>query len=85
MQATWSVTGELPCDVHLVSLRTMLDPPRATLGPSSRLTQHPPSPNAALTLHRLGFDCDFKTPGLSCSTNGGKVRGIGYLGRQKTL
>ncbi|KAK4312845.1 hypothetical protein Pmani_015762 [Petrolisthes manimaculis] len=74
MQNTWGVTGELPCDVHLVNLRTMVDPPRATLGPASRLTPHPPSPNTALTLHRLGFDCGFKSPGLSCSTNGGKVR-----------
>lgn len=74
MQPSWDIGGALPCDVHLVNLRTMLDPPRATVGQTSHLVPHPPGPVSSLTLHRLGFDCGFKSPGLSCSTNGGKVR-----------
>ncbi|XP_042238081.1 alpha-mannosidase 2x-like isoform X2 [Homarus americanus] len=73
-QHRWDIGGELPCDVHMVNLRTMLDPPRATIGRTSHLTQHPPGSITSLTLHRLGFDCGFKSPGLVCSTNGGKVR-----------
>lgn len=74
MQSSWDVGGTLPCDVHMVNLRTMVDPPRATVGHNSHLTPHPPGSISSLTLHRLGFDCGFKSPGLSCSTNGGKVR-----------
>ena len=75
----WNVTGELPCDIHMVTLRTMLESPPASPLPgqdppaTSHHTSHSPSPLTALMLHRLGFDCAFKSPGLSCSTNGGKV------------
>lgn len=71
MHSSWSVGGELPCDVHMVNLRTMLDPPSTT---GSQRMQHPASKTTSLTLHRLGFDCGLKSQGLSCSTNGGKVR-----------
>ncbi|KAG0710991.1 Alpha-mannosidase 2x [Chionoecetes opilio] len=78
VRSRWNVTGDLPCDVHLVTLRTMLEAPR----PPSPADQdappsppsHAPGPFTSLVLHRLGFDCGFKSPGLSCSTNGGKVR-----------
>ncbi|XP_069949853.1 alpha-mannosidase 2x-like isoform X2 [Cherax quadricarinatus] len=67
----WEVGGALPCDVHLVHLRTMVDPPRARVG---QLVAHPPAHLSSLTLHRLGFDCYFQSPGLTCSTTAGKVR-----------
>lgn len=75
MQPRWSVTGELPCDVHLVTLRTMLEAGAPVQAPHQSPTTpaFTPSPLTALILHRVGFDCGFKSPGLSCSTNGGKV------------
>lgn len=80
VQPHWNITGELPCDVHLVTLRTMLQFPHTSIplgkeaSTTSHLSAHSPSPLNSLILHRLGFDCAFKSPGLSCSTNGGKVR-----------
>lgn len=71
MHSSWTVGGELPCDVHMVNLRTMLDPPSTT---GAQRLQHPAGKTTSLTLHRLGFDCGLKSQGLSCSTNGGKVR-----------
>ncbi|XP_013780101.1 alpha-mannosidase 2-like [Limulus polyphemus] len=56
----------LPCDIHLVNLRTLQAPPG---GSASFL----PSNSTALFLHRFGFDCHFKAVGLNCSTNKGKV------------
>lgn len=75
MQTRWSVTGELPCDVHLVTLRTMLEGSSPAQVPHQfpSTASFTPSPLAALLLHRVGFDCGFNSPGLSCSTNGGKV------------
>ncbi|XP_055000954.1 alpha-mannosidase 2 [Sorex araneus] len=54
----------LPCDIHLVNLRTIQ--PKGD-------GQHPDE--AALILHRRGFDCRFssKNTGLSCSTSKGKI------------
>lgn len=69
MRTSWNVGGVLPCDVHLVNLRTMLGAPE---GNSFVINQA--STTASLTLHRMGFDCGFRSPGLTCSTNGGKVR-----------
>ncbi|XP_050690604.1 alpha-mannosidase 2x-like [Eriocheir sinensis] len=74
MQPRWSVTGELPCDVHLVTLRTMLEAGTPAPAPHQPPIAFSPSPLNALLLHRIGFDCGFKSPGVSCSTNGGKVR-----------
>lgn len=58
---------DLACDIHVVNLRTMLK------------TQYKmePGDNAALILHREGFNSCFKPVGLTCSTNEGKVIKIG--------
>uniref|UniRef100_A0A8C9SWU7 mannosyl-oligosaccharide 1,3-1,6-alpha-mannosidase n=1 Tax=Scleropages formosus TaxID=113540 RepID=A0A8C9SWU7_SCLFO len=54
----------LPCDVHLVNLRTI----QAKEGAG-------PSHEVALILHRRGFDCEFsnRNMGLLCSTTQGKL------------
>ncbi|XP_007529261.1 alpha-mannosidase 2 [Erinaceus europaeus] len=53
----------LPCDIHLVNLRTI----------QSKDGKH--SDEAALILHRKGFDCRFSSrdTGLFCSTSQGKI------------
>ncbi|KAM4809146.1 alpha-mannosidase 2 [Rhinophrynus dorsalis] len=58
------LVSSMPCDVHLLNLRTI----QAKEGPS-------PSDEAALFLHRKGFDCRFtnKDLGLLCSTTQGKI------------
>lgn len=56
--------SSLPCDIHLVNLRTI----------QSKVDgKH--SDEAALILHRKGFDCRFSSrdTGLLCSTTQGKV------------
>ncbi|KAB7500311.1 Alpha-mannosidase 2 [Armadillidium nasatum] len=63
----WNIGGELPCDIEMVNLRSLL----ATKQPGA---PHPPSSTMALTLHRFGFSCFFPNIGLSCSTSNGKVR-----------
>ena len=57
---------DLACDIHVVNLRTMLK------------TQYKlePSENAALILHRQGFNSCYKPVGHTCSTNEGKVSNI---------
>lgn len=54
----------LPCDVHMLNLRTI----------QSKIDSVP-SDEAALILHRKGFDCGFsnKDMGLLCSTTQGKI------------
>ncbi|XP_049727810.1 alpha-mannosidase 2 [Elephas maximus indicus] len=56
--------SSLPCDIHLVNLRTI----QSKVG-------HGPSEEAALILHRKGFDCRFpsRDTGLLCSTTQGKM------------
>ncbi|XP_066567683.1 alpha-mannosidase 2 [Amia ocellicauda] len=56
--------SSLPCDIHVVNLRTI----QAQEGVG-------PSDEAALILHRKGFDCGFdtKNTGLLCSTTHGKI------------
>ncbi|XP_004484142.2 alpha-mannosidase 2 [Dasypus novemcinctus] len=56
--------SSLPCDIHLVNLRTI----QSKVG-----TGH--SDEAALILHRKGFDCRFSSrdTGLLCSTTQGKI------------
>ncbi|XP_012672636.1 alpha-mannosidase 2 [Clupea harengus] len=57
--------SSLPCDVHLVNLRTI----------QSKDEGGGPSEEAALILHRKGFDCHFssRNTGLLCSTTRGKL------------
>ncbi|CAO2625621.1 Alpha-mannosidase 2 [Lemmus lemmus] len=56
--------SSLPCDIHLVNLRTI----QSKMGKDY-------SDEAALILHRKGFDCQFSSrgTGLSCSTTQGKM------------
>ncbi|KAK7063281.1 Alpha-mannosidase 2 [Halocaridina rubra] len=70
IKTTWNAGGSLPCDVHLVNLRTMLD----VAGPNTFANHNEAGSATSLILHRLGFDCGFKSPGMTCATNGGKVR-----------
>uniref|UniRef100_A0AAY5EM33 mannosyl-oligosaccharide 1,3-1,6-alpha-mannosidase n=1 Tax=Electrophorus electricus TaxID=8005 RepID=A0AAY5EM33_ELEEL len=58
------LTSSFPCDIHLVNLRTI----QSQVGGG-------PSEQAALILHRKGFDCGFssRNTGLLCSTTRGKV------------
>jgi len=54
---------DLPCDIHVVNLRTMITHP---LVPA-------PSDQAALILHRQGFTSAYRPLGMTCATNGGKI------------
>ena len=54
---------DLPCDIHVVNLRTMITHP---LVPA-------PSDQAALILHRQGFTAAYRPLGMTCATNGGKI------------
>ncbi|XP_054721646.1 alpha-mannosidase 2x-like [Uloborus diversus] len=63
LKAKYSVGIELPCDVHLLNLRTLQALSGSTIVPSNI---------TALFLHRIGFDCNFKMWGL-CSTRNGTV------------
>jgi len=55
---------DLACDIHVVNLRTML----------KAQYKMEPGDNAALILHREGFNSCYKPVGLTCSTNEGKVK-----------
>ncbi|XP_076844380.1 alpha-mannosidase 2 isoform X2 [Brachyhypopomus gauderio] len=59
------LTHSFPCDIHLVNLRTI----------QSEEEGGGPSEQAALILHRKGFDCGFSTrnTGLLCSITHGKI------------
>lgn len=59
--------SELPCDVHLLNLRTMQN---RDDGPE-RLS---PKNTAGLFLHRFGLDCGFPNKGLMCKAATGEVR-----------
>ena len=58
------LAAALPCDVHLLNLRT-----RAHMDDSTIHAKR----EALLLLHRKGFDCSFPGTTLTCSTNDGKV------------
>lgn len=87
------LASPLPCDFHLLNLRTLpaevsASPP-ASPPTSVQLTLHHPCPHsptvfqedtspsadAALILHRKGFDCglEAKNLGFNCTTSQGKV------------
>ncbi|XP_010142288.1 PREDICTED: alpha-mannosidase 2-like, partial [Buceros rhinoceros silvestris] len=57
--------SSMPCDMHIVNLRTI----------QSKVDTEP-SDEAALILHRKGFDCRFsnRDTGLLCSTTQGKIK-----------
>ena len=57
------VDKDLPCDIHIVNLRTMMSS-------ASKMT---PSDQSALVLHRQGFTAAYRPIGMTCSTNGGKM------------
>ncbi|XP_067885903.1 alpha-mannosidase 2 isoform X2 [Heterodontus francisci] len=54
----------MPCDTHILNLRTI-----------EGKDEGGPSDEAALIIHRMGFDCRFlnKNTGLFCSTTRGKI------------
>ena len=58
------VDKEISCDIDIVSIRTM----------EAKGMNVEPSNEAVLILHRQGFNSCYKPVGLTCSTNGGKVR-----------
>ncbi|XP_056601181.1 alpha-mannosidase 2 [Triplophysa dalaica] len=59
------LSTSFPCDVHLVNLRTI----------QSKEEGGGPSEQAALILHRKGFDCGFsnRNTGLLCASTRGKI------------
>ncbi|XP_056002703.1 alpha-mannosidase 2x-like isoform X3 [Ostrea edulis] len=59
------LSGSLPCDVHLLNLRSLQ---QSYDGPITR------SDDSALLLHRLGLDCGISSHGLPCTDTQGKVR-----------
>uniref|UniRef100_A0A4W3KD59 mannosyl-oligosaccharide 1,3-1,6-alpha-mannosidase n=1 Tax=Callorhinchus milii TaxID=7868 RepID=A0A4W3KD59_CALMI len=58
------LTSSMPCDMHLLNLRTI-----------GGTEEGIPSDETALIIHRKGFDCRFsnKNTGLLCSTTRGKI------------
>uniref|UniRef100_A0A8C1PVA7 Mannosidase, alpha, class 2A, member 1 n=1 Tax=Cyprinus carpio TaxID=7962 RepID=A0A8C1PVA7_CYPCA len=65
------LSSSFPCDMHLVNLRAI----------QSKEEGGGPSEQAALILHRKGFDCGFsnRNTGLLCTTTRGKVKQITRL------
>ncbi|XP_066557713.1 alpha-mannosidase 2x isoform X2 [Amia ocellicauda] len=59
------LSGTMPCDYHLLNLRTI----------QSQKEEQVPSPDAALLLHRKGFDCGLEAwnLGFNCTTTQGKL------------
>ena len=66
------VDKDLSCDIHVVTLRTM----------QASAFKTNPSDQSALIVHRQGFNGCYKPVGMTCSTNGGKVR---TFEKKKTL
>ena len=62
------LTRDLPCEIHLVTLRAMQGPEASSL----------PIDTTALVLHRIGFNCRFPAKGLQCDVSDGKVRVFTY-------
>ncbi len=61
------MTTDLPCEVHLLNLRSMQnneDNPELRFQPQDK---------TALLLHRLGFDCSYPSKGFTCKPGDGKV------------
>uniref|UniRef100_A0AAY5EEI8 Alpha-mannosidase n=1 Tax=Electrophorus electricus TaxID=8005 RepID=A0AAY5EEI8_ELEEL len=58
------LAAALPCDFHLLNLRSI-----------QNQDSHSPSPHTALLLHRLGLDCGLEAhnPGFNCTTTQGKL------------
>uniref|UniRef100_A0A8C1MSD7 Alpha-mannosidase n=1 Tax=Cyprinus carpio TaxID=7962 RepID=A0A8C1MSD7_CYPCA len=58
------LAGTLPCDFHLLNLRSI-----------QSQDAYSPSPYTALLLHRLGLDCglEAQNPGFNCSTTQGQL------------
>merc|ERR1712223_588618 len=54
---------DLACDIHIINLRTMI----------KSVSGLKPADQAALVLHRQGFNGCYKPVGMTCNTNSGKV------------
>ena len=61
------VGSDLPCDLHLVNLRTLQEPEASP-------TDFRPSQQTAVVLHRAAVDCSFAAHGAHCSAKNKKVR-----------
>ncbi|XP_067654229.1 alpha-mannosidase 2x-like isoform X1 [Haliotis asinina] len=61
------ISQELPCDLHLLNLRTMQNKD------DSPELKYVPRDTAALLLHRLAYDCSYPVIGLSCAASNTKV------------
>lgn len=59
---------DLPCDIHVVNLRTLLNKESEVQGHSI------PSEVSSLILHRYGLDCSFPVKAHKCSFNDGQVK-----------
>ena len=59
------VEQEASCDIEVVNLRTLTK--------RSLKNGEGPDNQAALIVHRQGFNACYKPVGMTCSTNGGKV------------
>ena len=57
------IDKDLACDIHVMTLRTM----------QLNAFKQEPADQAALVLHRQGFNGCYKPVGMTCNTNGGKV------------
>ncbi|VDD92214.1 unnamed protein product, partial [Enterobius vermicularis] len=67
----------LPCDLHIVNLRTMAAP---TVYGSESSRSYLASSSQALIVHRLGIDCRSKTDFRnSCPANSGKLKPLSLL------
>ena len=60
------LAAPVPCDTHMVNLRTNQN---ADDGKDRLVPRH----TAALFLHRLGYDCSFVNRGLACDQASGEV------------
>ncbi|KAG8179509.1 hypothetical protein JTE90_005258 [Oedothorax gibbosus] len=64
LKSSYTPVGvELPCDIHLLNLRTLPTPSGSLFVPTN---------SSAIFLHRIGFDCNFKAWGR-CTTQNGTV------------
>uniref|UniRef100_A0A0N5ARF2 Alpha-mannosidase n=1 Tax=Syphacia muris TaxID=451379 RepID=A0A0N5ARF2_9BILA len=71
------LSSSLPCDFHVVTLRTMASP---TVYGEQSSRSYLPSNLQALVIHRLGVDCRPKiNTSFSCSLAGGQLKLLDFL------
>ena len=62
-----ALQNSLPCEVHLLNLRTLQNPE------DDPVLKFVPKDTMALVLHRLGVDCAYPAKGVMCVPGSGKV------------